>query len=97
MPFTKARTRNVSNDFRLPANQKADVDLKLQIDTSDAAKGSDKLTPLIAFFGPSLTPSLGMTISNTVINEYKFTMRQTVAGQGKLRPGVCPLIRAYSD
>jgi hypothetical protein len=80
----------VSSDFYLPANKKADVDLKLQIDVSDSAKGSVKLTPLASLLGASFAPSVGLAVTNTILSEYKFTMRQTIAGQGQLDENACP-------
>jgi hypothetical protein len=80
----------VDRDLRLPNTKKADVDLKLQIDTSEAAKGSVKLTPLAFAFGPNFTPSLGVTATNTIVSDFKFSMRQTVTGLGRLNENVCP-------
>lgn len=88
--YVTEKFSHVSTDFQLPSDQKADVDLKLQIDVSDQAQGSVKLTPLATLLGASFTPSVGLSASNTVYNEYKFTMRQTIAGQGQLNPNACP-------
>jgi hypothetical protein len=85
----KEKFRGVDSAFVL-SDKKADVDLKLQIDVSDTGKGSVKLTPLAFAFGPNFTPSFGLTATNTIISDYKFSMRQSIQGLGPLDENVCP-------
>jgi hypothetical protein len=88
--YAKEKFVHVSDDFKLPSDKKGDITLKLQIDLNGDAKASVKTIPIADLLGASFGANLDASNTDTVTAETKFTVRQTISGQGQLDPDACP-------